>query len=121
MRGRVHRKAGRFGYFLLLRYIVGDFLVSIGAFGPQATFPESFAMQAVETSVTTELAVLTSTKLNRSRYLALDAYRGFIMLLLASEGFGFSELRDNPNWGRVARWFNHVPWEGGVFWDMIQP
>jgi heparan-alpha-glucosaminide N-acetyltransferase len=56
-----------------------------------------------------------------TRYLALDAYRGFIMLLLASEGFGFSELRNDPTWGRVASWFNHVPWEGGVFWDMIQP
>jgi heparan-alpha-glucosaminide N-acetyltransferase len=55
------------------------------------------------------------------RYLALDAYRGFIMLLLASEGFGFSELHNDPTWGRVASWFNHVPWEGAVFWDMIQP
>jgi len=43
------------------------------------------------------------------------------MLILASEGFGFGMLRDDPAWGRVARWFNHVPWEGGVFWDMIQP
>src|ERR1051326_1375995 len=55
------------------------------------------------------------------RYLALDAYRGFIMLILAAEGFGFSALRDDRVWGRVARWFQHVPWEGGVFWDMIQP
>src|SRR5262245_8056166 len=55
------------------------------------------------------------------RYLSLDAYRGFIMLILASEGFGFSALQGNPKWGGVARWFDHVPWEGGVFWDMIQP
>ena len=55
------------------------------------------------------------------RYLALDAYRGFIMLILASGGFGFSALQGDPRWGQVARWFNHVPWEGGVFWDMIQP
>lgn len=55
------------------------------------------------------------------RYLALDAYRGFIMLVLASEAFGFSALRNDPAWGRVASWFHHVPWEGGVFWDMIQP
>src|ERR1039458_3597959 len=55
------------------------------------------------------------------RCLALDAYRGFIMLILASEGFGFSELQGDPKWGRIAHWFQHVPWEGGVFWDMIQP
>src|SRR5258708_21422899 len=54
------------------------------------------------------------------RYLALDAFRGFIMLILAAEGFGFSALRGDPTWGRVARWFNHVPWEGRVFRDTIQ-
>jgi predicted acyltransferase len=55
------------------------------------------------------------------RYVALDAYRGFIMLMLASDGFGFAYLRNNPQWSRVASWFDHVPWEGAVFWDMIQP
>ena len=55
------------------------------------------------------------------RYMSLDAYRGFIMLILASEGFGFSALQNDPTWGRIASWFHHVPWEGGVFWDMIQP
>lgn len=55
------------------------------------------------------------------RYLALDAYRGFIMLLLASGGFGFHALRGDPTWARVANWFEHVPWDGAVFWDMIQP
>src|SRR5215831_4600669 len=55
------------------------------------------------------------------RYRALDAYRGFIMLILISSGFGFAALQGDPVWGRVAHWFDHVPWEGGVFWDMIQP
>src|ERR1051326_3598617 len=55
------------------------------------------------------------------RYVALDAFRGFIMFILASEGFGLSALAGHPTWGRVAHWFQHVPWEGGVFWDMIQP
>jgi len=62
-----------------------------------------------------------NTGQQRKRYLALDAYRGFIMLTLAAEGFGFSALKGDPTWGRVASWFRHVPWEGGVFWDMIQP
>lgn len=30
------------------------------------------------------------------RYLALDAYRGFIMLMLVSHGFGFGELAGDP-------------------------
>lgn len=55
------------------------------------------------------------------RFVSLDAYRGFIMLILASEGFGFFALQHDPTWGGIARWFDHVPWEGGVFWDMIQP
>jgi predicted acyltransferase len=43
------------------------------------------------------------------------------MLLLASDGFGFAHLKDDPTWGRIASWFDHVPWQGAVFWDMIQP
>ena len=37
------------------------------------------------------------------------------------KGFGFSMLKEDPTWGRVAGWFDHVPWEGLVFWDLIQP
>ncbi len=55
------------------------------------------------------------------RYLALDAFRGFIMFTLASEGFGFNALRHDPTFARVASWFDHVEWEGAVFWDLIQP
>jgi predicted acyltransferase len=78
-------------------------------------------MATIQTSAVPQVAAPPFPRLETKRYLALDAYRGFIMLLLASEGFGFSELRNDPTWGRVAGWFNHVPWEGGVFWDMIQP
>jgi heparan-alpha-glucosaminide N-acetyltransferase len=69
----------------------------------------------------TEAPTGTGTTTGPRRYLALDAYRGFIMLLLASEGLGFSMLKGDPTWGRVAGWFDHVPWEGLVFWDLIQP
>jgi heparan-alpha-glucosaminide N-acetyltransferase len=55
------------------------------------------------------------------RYVALDAFRGFIMLLLASEGLGFGLLQHDPTYGRVAAWFDHVEWTGAVFWDLIQP
>ena len=55
------------------------------------------------------------------RYLALDAYRGFIMIVLCSGGFGFRALAKTPGFEWIAAQFDHVPWEGGVFWDMIQP
>jgi predicted acyltransferase len=55
------------------------------------------------------------------RFLSLDAYRGFIMLMLISHGFGFSALSEHPTFASVAAQFEHVPWEGLVFWDLIQP
>ncbi|MBM3737918.1 MAG: DUF5009 domain-containing protein [Acidobacteria bacterium] len=55
------------------------------------------------------------------RYLALDAFRGFIMICLVATGFGFAKLEGHPLWGVIAAQMEHVPWEGGVFWDMIQP
>jgi len=81
------------------------------------------AIAAQETAATSATVQRGSpeTRTEPKRYGSLDAYRGFIMLVLASEGFGFSALRGDPTWGGIARWFHHVPWEGGVFWDMIQP
>jgi heparan-alpha-glucosaminide N-acetyltransferase len=68
------------------------------------------------------------------RLVSLDAFRGAIMLLLASgalhlaavvkniEKAGYTS-EDLPH--RVASFwslqFSHVPWQGGVLWDMIQP
>src|SRR5262245_55781420 len=58
----------------------------------------------------------------QQRYLALDAYRGFIMLVLVSSGFGLAELaRRRPTFTGIARQFDHMPWEWIVFWDLIQP
>jgi len=55
------------------------------------------------------------------RDLALDAYRGFIMLLLVSEGFGFTKLWNHPAYQAIARQFDHRDWGGAVFWDLIMP
>ena len=55
------------------------------------------------------------------RYLALDAYRGAIMVILVSHGFGLSGLRGNPSWAGLAAQFEHRPWEGLAFWDLILP
>ena len=81
----------------------------------------AIAKMETELTATREIIQPREARPGSRRYLALDAYRGFIMLILASGGFGFSALQGDPTWGRIARWFNHVPWEGGVFWDMIQP
>jgi heparan-alpha-glucosaminide N-acetyltransferase len=56
------------------------------------------------------------------RYLALDAYRGFIMLVLVSGGFGLRALgRRDPSFAWIAGQFDHRPWEWIAFWDLIQP
>ena len=58
----------------------------------------------------------------QQRYLALDAYRGFIMLILVSGGFGLAELaRHRPAFTGLANQFDHMPWEWINFWDLIQP
>jgi len=57
----------------------------------------------------------------KRRNLALDAYRGLIMILLVSDGFGFSELTGHPIYGIIANQFHHRPWGGAVFYDLIMP
>ena len=57
----------------------------------------------------------------QSRLVSLDAFRGFTMILLVSGGFGLPYLTDNPSVGFIARQFNHHPWHGMYFWDLIQP
>jgi len=55
------------------------------------------------------------------RLISLDAFRGFIMTTLAASGFGLRVFEGDATWGWLARQFDHVPWEGMVFWDLIQP
>ncbi len=56
------------------------------------------------------------------RYLALDAYRGFIMVVLVSSGFGLAALAQRrPAVTGIANQFEHMPWEWIAFWDLIQP
>jgi predicted acyltransferase len=70
-------------------------------------------MQAAQTS---------SESPAQQRYLALDAYRGFIMLVLASGGFGLAGLaKRNPAFTAVADQFEHMSWQWITFWDLIQP
>jgi predicted acyltransferase len=57
----------------------------------------------------------------QGRLVSLDAYRGFIMLLLISNGFGLAALRYYPGWEWLAAQVEHAAWTGVTFWDLIQP
>jgi len=56
---------------------------------------------------------------------SLDAYRGLVMLAIASHGLGIAHAArnfpDSSLWKWLARQFEHVPWRGAAAWDMIQP
>jgi predicted acyltransferase len=60
-----------------------------------------------------------------ARLASLDAYRGFVMLLMASELLQIPQVagsfRKNPAWGLLARQFSHAEWAGCTLWDLIQP
>jgi heparan-alpha-glucosaminide N-acetyltransferase len=51
----------------------------------------------------------------------LDAFRGFVMLMLVSRGFGFIELK-TVGWAQpIRQQFDHPAWRGFSLYDMIQP
>jgi predicted acyltransferase len=80
--------------------------------------------QIADMPVATPAPQQTATRVKlpaTSRLVSLDAYRGFIMLLLASSGFGLSVLEHYPKWAWLAAQVDHAPWEGCTFWDLIQP
>src|SRR6188768_2629755 len=58
------------------------------------------------------------------RLTSLDAFRGAIMLCMASHGFGLDQVAQKlpaGPWTTLAWWFEHVPWVGCSTWDLIQP
>jgi predicted acyltransferase len=83
-----------------------------------------------------------------ARLVSLDAYRGFIMIMLAASGFGIASLSRLPEdapvwqtldyqiWQEIGFYFQHPDWQsnfalpgqespllaiGISFWDLIQP
>lgn len=59
-----------------------------------------------------------------SRLVSLDAFRGFIMLMMASSSFGLPQMaKAHPDswWPAIASQFEHREWIGCAFWDLIQP
>ncbi len=60
-----------------------------------------------------------------ARLVSLDAFRGAIMLLMASAGLGASAVAksypESPVWRFLGFHTDHVEWAGCAFWDLIQP
>jgi|JI6StandDraft_1071083.scaffolds.fasta_scaffold00821_10 heparan-alpha-glucosaminide N-acetyltransferase len=63
--------------------------------------------------------------LPNQRLVSLDAFRGFVMLLMASSGFGLAQMASaNPDvwwWQQIKYQVSHAPWQGCALWDLIQP
>ncbi len=72
------------------------------------------------------------------RVMAVDAYRGFVMALMVSAGFGLVPVARNPEvlgqfdgkpvaglwrwlWHVLEYQFSHTAWAGCSLWDLIQP
>src|SRR5687767_4174764 len=60
-----------------------------------------------------------------ARNIAVDAYRGFVMLLMMAEVLQLSRVAaafpGNRFWGFLAYHQSHVPWAGASLHDTIQP
>jgi len=86
---------------------------------PPAASPEPVA--APQADVTpTPLQVVTPV-----RVASLDAYRGFVMLLMMGSVLGFvaiaKSLPQSELWAFLGHHQNHVEWAGGSLHDLIQP
>jgi heparan-alpha-glucosaminide N-acetyltransferase len=59
------------------------------------------------------------------RLVSLDAYRGAIMLMMASSGLGLAQVArlhpDSGLWRFIGHQTAHAQWAGFTLWDIIQP
>jgi heparan-alpha-glucosaminide N-acetyltransferase len=59
------------------------------------------------------------------RLVSLDAYRGFVMLAMASAGLALADVAarrpGNVVWQMIASQVEHSEWRGCTAWDLIQP
>jgi predicted acyltransferase len=66
-----------------------------------------------------------STDSKPERLVSLDAYRGAIMLMMASGGLGLAQVArrfpESGLWQCIAHQTEHAEWAGFMLWDIIQP
>jgi len=59
------------------------------------------------------------------RFVSLDAYRGFLMLVLATSAFQLhkikAEFKTGSVWAFLSYQFSHPEWRSCSFWDLVQP
>ena len=69
--------------------------------------------------------VVEKTTADAQRLVSVDAYRGFVMLLMASDGFNFSgiaaQFPGSHFWQFLSYQTEHTEWRGCSLWDLIQP
>lgn len=91
------------------------------------------AAQTLEAEVSTavDAPALTATKRDAEpvgqprRLASLDAYRGFVMLLMISAGLNIPRVarnfKESGVWQFLAHQTDHALWRGCTLWDLIQP
>ncbi len=88
---------------------------------PNLSVNQSLTLKKEQTAILRKSGNIIKNIDDSGRNLPLDAYRGLIMLLLVSGGFGFAQLSKTPLIELVANQFEHKPWGGAVFYDLIMP
>jgi heparan-alpha-glucosaminide N-acetyltransferase len=77
------------------------------------------------TSRGSQPAAFTQQDARPGRLPSLDAYRGAIVLLMASSGLGLAAVAERlpgyPVWKLLAEQSDHAQWSGCRLWDLIQP
>ena len=86
----------------------------------------NYSNQSLVTSAPTSTTIDSGSSPPPSeRLLSLDAFRGAIMLLMASSGLGLPQVARNfpesPLWKFLGHQCDHAAWAGCTLWDLIQP
>jgi predicted acyltransferase len=72
-----------------------------------------------------EYAAPETPNATSTRLVSMDAYRGFVMFLMASGGLKIADWVGNTHaselWQKIAMQTDHVEWRGCALWDLIQP
>jgi heparan-alpha-glucosaminide N-acetyltransferase len=109
---------------------------TLGASAAAAATPDRNKPATTKPTTGRDPALAGKSSAAPARLVSLDAYRGAIMLLMASGGLGIAGIVKSGGLEeagvaagstfdrvfRFAAWqLDHVVWQGGVFWDLIQP